>query len=261
MTGTAEMPSISAILITYNEAANLRDCLASVAWCDEIVIVDNGSTDGTHEIAREFDAKLVITADWPGFGPQKQRALDAATGDWIFSIDADERLTEAGIAEIRATLANPQHTGYWVPRSSLFVSRFMKHSGWTPDEVLRLARRHAARFSDHLVHERLLVQGSLGHLRTPLVHLSYQDFESVLVKLNRYSSAGARDAHARGKRASLGSAIAHGAWTFFRTYVLRRGFLDGAEGLMLAISNAEASYYKYVKLRELGRRSPPARNS
>ena len=254
------MPSVSAILITHNEAANLRDCLASVAWCDEIVIVDNGSTDGTHAIAEEFGARLIITPDWPGFGPQKQRALAAATGDWIFSIDADERLTEAGTAEIRAAIASGTHAGYAVPRSSLFVSRFMRHSGWTPDYVLRLARRDAAKFSDHLVHERLLVAGSLGQLRTPLVHLSYPDFESVLVKLNRYSSAGAREAHARGKRASLASAIGHGAWTFFRTYVLKRGFLDGAEGLMLAISNAEASYYKYVKLRELTRKTDPSRH-
>lgn len=249
------MPSISAILITHNEAANLRDCLASVAWCDEIVIVDNGSTDGTHAIAEAFGARLIITPDWPGFGPQKQRALAAATGDWIFSIDADERLSAAGADEMRAAIAQSAHAGYEIPRSSLFVSRFMRHSGWTPDYVLRLARREAARFSEHLVHERLLVEGSLGKLNTPLVHLSYQDFETVLTKLNRYSSAGAHEAHARGKRASLASAIGHGAWTFLRTYVLKRGFLDGAEGLMLAISNAEASYYKYVKLRELGRRS------
>jgi len=249
------MPSLSAILITHNEAANLRDCLASVAWCDEIVIVDNGSTDGTPAIAAEFGARVIITPDWPGFGPQKQRALAAATGDWIFSIDADERLSEAGAAEIRAAIASGPHAGYEVPRSSLFVSRFMRHSGWTPDYVLRLARRETARFSEHLVHERLLVEGSLGQLRTPLVHLSYQDFETVLTKLNRYSSAGAHEAYARGKRASLASAIGHGAWTFFRTYVLKRGFLDGAEGLMLAISNAEASYYKYVKLRALARRS------
>lgn len=249
------MPRISAILITYNEAAKLRDCLASVAWCDEIVIVDNGSTDATHEIAREFGAKLVLTPDWPGFGPQKQRALAAATGDWIFSIDADERLSAAGAAEIRVTLAAPAHAGYFVPRSSLFVSRFMRHSGWTPDLVLRLARRDAAHFTEHLVHERLLVEGGTGTLREPLLHLSYPDFESVLDKTNRYSSAGAREAYQRGKRASLATALAHGFWTFARTYVVRLGFLDGAEGLMLAIANAEASYYKYVKLRELGRRA------
>ncbi len=253
------MTRLSAILITHNEEANLRDCLASVAWCDEIVIVDNGSTDGTRAIAEEFGARFIAVADWPGFGPQKQRALAAATGDWIFSIDADERLSEAGAAEMRAAIAQGTHAGYEIPRSSLFVSRFMRHSGWTPDHVLRLARRDAAKFSDHLVHERLLVDGSIAQLRTPLVHLSYPDFESVLIKVNRYSSAGAREAHARGKRASLASAIGHGVWTFFRTYVLKRGFLDGAEGLMLAISNAEASYYKYVKLRELGRRAdrPP----
>ena len=249
------MSRISAILITHNEAANLRDCLASLAWCDEIVIVDNGSTDATHDIAREFGAKLVLTSDWPGFGPQKQRALAAATGDWILSIDADERLTEAGAAEIRAALTAPDHAGYWLPRSSLFVSRYMRHSGWTPDHVLRLARRDAARFTDHAVHERLEVTGSTGRLQTPLVHLSYRDFETVLAKANRYSSDAARALHARGQRATLASALAHGAWTFLRTYVIKRGFLDGAEGLMLAIANAETSYYKYVKLRELNRRS------
>lgn len=249
------MPTVSAILITHNEAVNLRDCLASLAWCDEIVIVDNGSSDGTLDIAREFGAKLVLTADWPGFGPQKQRALAAATGDWILSVDADERLTDAGAAEIRATLAAPTHTGYWLPRSSLFVSRFMRHSGWAPDYVLRLARRAGARFTDHAVHERLEVPGSTGRLRVPLVHLSYRDFDTVLAKANRYSTAAAQTMHTCGQRASLASALVHGLWTFVRTYVVKRGFLDGAEGLMLAIANAETSYYKYVKLRELNRRA------
>lgn len=247
------MASVSAILITYNEAAKLRDCLQSVAWCDEIVVIDNGSTDDTHAIAREFGAKVVVTPDWPGFGPQKQRALDAAHGEWVLSIDADERLSASGRAEIERTLSAPAHDGYFLPRSSLFVSRFMAHSGWSPDHVLRLARRTAARFTDDLVHERLLVSGSTGRLQEPLVHLSYESFEAVLDKVNRYSTAGAKAAHARGKRTSLGSALGHGLWSFIRTYIVKRGFLDGAEGLMLAISNAEASYYKYIKLRELGR--------
>lgn len=247
------MPSVSAILITYNEAANLRDCLQSVSWCDEIILVDNGSTDGTHAIARDFGATLIVTDDWPGFGPQKQRALAAAHSEWVLSIDADERLTPAGRAEVNRVLTAPDHAGYFLPRSSLFVSRFMTHSGWTPDHVLRLARRRSAHFTDDLVHERLLVDGSTGVLREPLIHLSYQSFEAVLDKVNRYSTAGARAAHARGKRASLASALGHGLWSFVRTYIVKRGFLDGAEGLMLAISNAEASYYKYVKLRELRR--------
>ncbi len=228
-------------------------CLASVSWADEIVVVDSGSTDRTTAICHEYGARVVVT-DWPGFGPQKNRALDQATGQWVLSLDADEYLSPEAQGEIRAVLASePQADAFRMPRSSSYCGRFMRHGGWYPDYVTRLFRRGRARFSDDIVHERLLVSGPVETLHTPLRHETYRDLEEVLHKIDSYSSAGAAMAIRAGERAGMGKALAHGFWSFVRTYFLRRGLLDGAEGLMLAVSNAETTYYKYVKLRELTR--------
>lgn len=245
---------VSAIVITRNESANISQCLASVAWCDEIIVLDSGSTDDTVSLARAAGAKVHVTTDWPGFGAQKQRALELATGDWVLAIDADERVSVAGRDEILAAIAHEGADAYHLPRRSLYVSRFMRHSDWWPDHVLRLARRSLAQFTDDVVHERMEVRGSIGTLREPLEHLSYRDFESVLHKANTYSTAGARQMLTRGKQASLMSAIVHGMAMFLRTYIVKRGFLDGAEGFILAVSNAQTSFWKYIKLRELNRR-------
>jgi len=249
------MPTLSAILITKNESLNLEDCLASLqGLADEIVIVDSNSQDNTLEIAKHYGAIISQPADWPGFGPQKNRALALATKEWVLSIDADERLTTALIEEIKTRLANPGSTTcFSIPRSSFYCGRFMKHSGWYPDYVDRLFKRGTAEFSDHLVHERLIPHGPIEKLKQPLIHYSYRNFEQVLKKVNSYSSAGAQQAFKAGKTASLSSALGHGFWAFFRTYVLKRGFLDGAHGLALALSNGQTSYYKYLKLWHLCR--------
>ena len=244
--------SLSVILITKNEEANLKDCLESVSFADEIIVVDSQSSDKTQEIARSFDAKLEITSDWPGFGPQKNRALNLATQDWVLSIDADERVTPELKQEILTAIASPNVADcYAIPRSSWYCGRFMKHSGWYPDYVDRLFKRGSAKFSDHLVHERLLPTGSSGKLNNHFLHYSYRDFSQVLKKVDVYSSAAAQQAFKQGKKGGLGEALIHGFWAFFRTYVLRRGFLDGKHGLALAISNAATSYYKYLKLWQL----------
>ena len=244
--------SLSVILITKNEEANLKDCLESVSFADEIIVVDSQSSDKTQEIARSFGAKLEITSDWPGFGPQKNRALNLATQDWVLSIDADERVTPELKQEILATMASANAADcYAIPRSSWYCGRFMKHSGWYPDYVDRLFKRGSAKFSDHLVHERLLPTGSSGKLNNHFLHYSYRDFSQVLKKVDVYSSAAAQQAFKQGKKGGLGEALIHGFWAFFRTYVLRRGFLDGKHGLALAISNAATSYYKYLKLWQL----------
>jgi len=242
------MAKISVIIITKNESANIRACLESVAWADEIVVVDSASTDGTLEIAREFTPKVHVHADWPGFGPQKNRALDYATKDWVLSLDADERVTPELRAEIEAVLQNAGADGYEIPRLSSFCGRFMRHSGWQPDYVLRLFIRGKGRFSDALVHESVQMQGSAARLRQPLLHYSYRDFEDVLSKLNSYSSAASVMLQRRGRQGGLARAILHGWWAFIRTYLLRAGFLDGREGFMLAVMNAENSYYRYIKL-------------
>jgi glycosyltransferase involved in cell wall biosynthesis len=247
--------TLSAIVITKNEETAIRRCLESVAWADEIVVVDSGSADRTVGICEELGAKVHSTADWPGFGAQKNRALDLAHGDWVLSLDADEWLSPGLQSEISATLAGPEdYAAYRFPRLSSFCGRFMRHSGWWPDRVLRLFRRGHARFSDDLVHERLIVRGSIGTLSQPMLHQSFASLEEVLDKVNRYSSAGAQMMVADGRAGSLTSAVAHGVWTFMRTYVLKAGFMDGREGFMLAVSNAEGVYYRYLKAWLLGKR-------
>lgn len=243
------MASLSLIVITKNEGSNLEDCLASVAGlADEIVVVDSGSSDNTLDIARQLGA-VVLETDWPGFGPQKNRALDLASGEWVLSLDADERLTPELKAEIRAVLAAPGDCNcFALPRLSWYCGRFMRHSGWYPDHVDRLFRRGTARFSDARVHERLLPEGPVTALKTPMVHYSFRDFSAVLKKVDAYSSLSAREAYARGKRSSVLGALGHGLWAFIRTYVFKAGFLDGSHGLALAISNAEGSYYRYLKI-------------
>ncbi len=242
------MTQLSVIIITHNEAANIEACLACVAFADEVLVLDSGSTDATCDIARRHGAVVHSSSDWPGFGAQKNRVLALAQYPWVLSLDADERVTPELRAEISAVVAVPPVTEvYSFPRLSSYCGQFMQHSGWYPDRVVRLFRRGQAQFSDDLVHERLLCAGPIGQLASPLRHLSFPDFESVLDKVNRYSSAGAQVMHNKGRSATLWSAIGHGAWAFFRTYVLRRGFLDGQLGLALAISNAEGTYYRYAK--------------
>jgi len=242
------MPRLSVIVITRNEATRIRRCLESVAFADEIIVVDSGSTDDTVSIARAMGAQVTQTQDWPGFGPQKNRALALASGDWFFSIDADEHVTPALRASIEAALREARFDAYSVSRKSSYCGQYMMHSGWYPDRVVRLARRGTARFSDRLVHEKLEVRGAVGALEGELLHESYADLQAVLDKVNRYSSAGAQSLAGRGVRGSLGKALGHGLWAFLRTYLFKCGFLDGRLGLVLAVSNAEETYYRYLKL-------------
>ncbi len=254
MTNPTPGRTLSVMVITRNEAHNLEDCLQSVkGLANEVVVVDSNSTDATRDIALQHGAVVVQPADWPGFGPQKQRALDLTTCDWVFSLDADERVTPELAQDIRNVLmADAQGTSppaaYQMPRLSWYCGKFIRHCGWQPDHVLRLFPRTQARFSNDLVHERVISDLPLRTLPNHLLHYSYLNFSQVLSKTDAYSSASAKQAFARGKRSSVAGALGHGAWAFFRTYVIRAGFLDGAHGLALAISNAEASYYKYLKL-------------
>ena len=241
------MSTLSIIIVAKNEAINITDCVRSACFADEVVVLDSGSSDNTAELARAEGARVVDT-DWPGYGPQNNRGIDLATGDWFFSLDADERISSDLAAEIRAAMARADFNGFRVPRVSMYCGRFMRHGGWRPDFTWRLARRGKARFTEHFLHAHLQVQGRTGTLRTPIVHYSMRSMEAVLEKLNRYSSASARDMTAARRKGSFGRAILHGLWAFLRTYVLRLGFLDGRWGFMLAVSNAEGTYYRYIKL-------------
>lgn len=241
--------SVSVIVITRNSAAIIRRCLESASWADEIVVVEHGSTDRTAEICRELGAKVHQTPDWPGYGRQKNRALDLASGDWVLSLDSDEWITPELRAEIERVIAAPgEKVAFAMPRRSSFCGRFMRHSGWWPDYVNRLFRRGTARFSEDHVHERLIVSGPRGRLRQHVMHEAVTNLDQMLTKMNVYSTTSAQMFHQRGRRASIATALLHGWWAFTRTYFLRAGFLDGREGLMLAIANAEGAYYRYLKL-------------
>jgi glycosyltransferase involved in cell wall biosynthesis len=250
---SAPKPTLSVVIITKNEAHDLRDCLTSIAWADEIVVLDSGSTDDTLAIAREFTSHVYTSEDWQGFGVQKNRVLAYASGDWVLSLDADERVEAALKHEIQRTLAAPQFNVYFMPRLSSFCGKFIHHSGWRPDHVARLFKRGSATFSPHLVHEKLIFSESAGYLKQDLLHLSYKNLDEVLGKMRRYAMLGAAELHQKGKRTSVLGAITHGAWAFIRTYFLRGGFLDGAAGLMLAFLNAQTTYYKYLQLHFLSK--------
>lgn len=244
--------TLGVAIITRNAAARLAECLQSVAFADQIVVIDGGSTDGTAEIARAHGAQVIEQTDWPGFGPQKNRAVDALTTTWILSLDADEIVSPELAAAIRAALAAPAADVYAVDRLSSFCGHWIHHSGWYPDWIPRLFKRGTARFSDDLVHERLVFDTPAQRLAGKLMHYSYEDFEGVLRKLDAYSTAGALQRHAAGQRGSFGKALGRGAWAFVRTYLLRRGFLDGRAGFMIAVFNAETVYYRFLKLARLG---------
>ena len=241
------MKRLSIIIVAKNEEQNISECVRSARFADEVIVLDSGSTDRTVELARAAGAQ-VVQADWPGYGPQNNRGIDRATGDWFFILDADERISEALAREIRQAIEGDAFDCYRVPRISMFAGRFMHHGGWRPDYTWRLARRGHGRFTEHFLHAHMQVQGRRGTLRESIVHYSYRSMEAVLEKLDRYSSGGARDMAERNRKGSLGKAIAHGGWAFLRSYVLQRGFLDGRFGFMLAVFNAETTYYRYVKL-------------
>jgi len=245
------MPDItlSVTLITRNESRHIAACLKSVAFADEWVVVDSGSTDDTREIAASLGARVVKTEGWPGFGAQKNRALELARGRWVLSIDADERVSEALAARIQAVIKSEQAAdGYELSRVSRFCGQWIRHGDWYPDRVLRLFRRESGRFTDDLVHERLKVKGRVERLAGDLLHDTMPTLDDALDKMNRYSSGRALDKVAAGRTGGLGAALAHGLWAFVRCYGLKRGFLDGRLGFVLAVYVAEGTYYRYLKM-------------
>lgn len=240
-------PSLSAIIITKNEAQNIADCLKSVSFADEIIVVDSGSTDDTVKIAKQFTDKVYVT-DWPGYGAQKQRALTLATQEWVLSIDADERVTPELQQEIIATLQNTAFDAFEIRFHSEYCGKVIRFGDWSNDKQVVLFRRSKGRFASLLVHERIEIQGKVGKLKKHIHHLAFRDLSMVLKKMNDYSTISAKQKLLNGVQGSLWKAITHGLWSFFRGYILRLGFLDGKEGFMLAVSNAEGTYYRYLKL-------------
>jgi glycosyltransferase involved in cell wall biosynthesis len=249
--------SLSAVIITLNEEANLARTLSSVAWADEIVVLDSGSTDRTREVAESFGVKFFVEP-WKGFAAQKNSALSKATGDWILSLDADEEVEPALAEEIRAVIiANPSAAGFTVPRKNFFLGRWIKHGGFYPDSKLRLFRRNAGQFEDRLVHEDIRLDGANASLKHNLLHHAYPTLESYIEHMNRYSSLGAQMAAEKQTRGfSFLNIVVRPKFTFLYNYIVRLGFLDGREGLLLHLYHAGYVSWKYAKAWEMGRSKP-----
>jgi glycosyltransferase involved in cell wall biosynthesis len=242
---------LSAILITKNEEANLERCLQSVAWVDEIIVVDSESTDNSVDIARSFEAK-VFRPEWKGFGPAKQYALEQATGDWILSIDADEEISFTLKNEILQLLEKePPYDGYRIPRKTQFLGKWILHSGWYPDYVLRLFKKSAGHFTSALVHEKVEIDAKSGQLHNPLMHYSYPTIEDYTRKLDQYSTLGAEELFRSGKKFSAYCLAIKPFLSFWKKLLFHRGWRDGWEGFLIAYLTSTGTLLKYAKLRSL----------
>lgn len=241
------MSTLSVIIITKNEEKNIRRCLESVKWADEIIVFDSGSTDQTIAICKEYTKHIFVT-DWPGFGPQKNRALEKASSDWVLSIDADEQLTEELIIELRIIMRRSEYAGYYIKRCTNYCGQFIRYGDWKKDQVLRLFHRDQSKFTDDIIHEKVIVQGQVAVLKEKMLHFSFSNFSEVINKVNLYSTYGAELKCQQGKTSNMMTVIMRSLWCFFRGYFLRLGFLDGKNGFLLAVSNMLGVFYRYVKL-------------
>jgi glycosyltransferase involved in cell wall biosynthesis len=239
-------PELSVVIVAKNEAVNIAACLESVAWADEIVVLDSGSADDTQELCRRAGCR-VIEEPWLGFGPSKRRAVEAASHDWILSVDADERVSKPLAARIRETLGCPAFPGYRIRRRSHYLGKPVRFSGWQYDRPLRLFDRRAGNFNDRQVHERVVLNGPAGVLEESLFHHPYPTLESHIAKMTRYAFLGASGIPARRRTATRWGAILRGQHKFLKMYLFQLGFLDGWTGLVLAKNSAFGAYLKYLK--------------
>lgn len=247
--------TISICIICFNEEKNIRRCLESSAWADEIIVVDSMSQDRTVEIAREYTDK-VYQRVWPGYVDQKNFALSKAKSDWILSIDADEEISHSLKDEIRREIEKEDaKDGYRMPRLSFYQGRWIKHSGFYPDRQLRLFRLEQGQWMGGRVHERVEIKGSIGDLNSDLLHYPYNGIISGQLKtVDSFSSLMAEDMYESGKRYHLSLLLLRPLFKFIEVYLLRLGFLDGLAGFIIALTSAYAMFVRYVKLRELWNR-------
>jgi glycosyltransferase involved in cell wall biosynthesis len=248
---------ISVSIITKNEEGNLLNCLKSVTFAEQIVVVDSGSADDTVRIASDFGCDVFVEPWRGGFGAQKQFAIDQCRYPWILVLDADERIPPETASIIRQIISNTEISaaGFSFPRKNFFQGRWIKHAGWWPDRVTRLFRKDLGRMTTATVHEAIEVNGPVESLNVPIEHFTESRLSSILLKIDRYSTLGAEEAFKEGKAASIWSAIFRAKLTFLQNYVLRLGFLDGPQGLTLAVTDAVNKFFKYAKLSELNRRT------
>jgi len=242
---------ITATIITINEERNVARAIESLRCCDEILIVDSGSTDRTTELAEKLGAR-VIEANWRGYAGQKNWAAEQASNDWVLSLDADEALSEALEAEIwNLKKAGPRHDGYTMPRLARYMGRWILHSGWYPDRKLRLYDRRQAKWVGDFVHESVEVAGRVGHLQSNLLHFTCESLSEHIKTMERYTTLAAQELAARRIKVPLGQVLFSPAWTFWKSYVLNLGFLDGPEGLTISYMAAFYAFLKYTKARNM----------
>lgn len=245
---------LSVLVTTYNEQELLPLCLDSVRWAEELLVVDSGSTDATVTIAEQRGAR-VLQHPYESPARQKNWGLTQCRHEWVLILDADEVVTPELSEELEALLRHDARSdGYWIGRDNLFLGRLMRHGGWETDRVIRFVHRDRARYDDRLVHEEIDLPGPLPQLRARLVHHTFRSFEQYWPKVQRYARDGARQAFQRGRRVGAGSVLSHAVARFFRMYLLRRGFLDGGHGLVLALFSTFTTYLKYAHLWELSQR-------
>lgn len=247
------MPTISTIIITKNEAHNIGDCIESVLWTDEIIVVDSGSTDQTQEICKKYAPKVKFHAtDWPGFGKQKNRALALATSEWVLSLDADERITQELKEEILQKAGKEKYVAYKLLRQNYFLGNPLKYcSGFQGDVLVRLAKKEHCIFSDDTVHECMIINNdAIGKMYNKFKHFSYRSLEDRINKMNYYSTIGALSLAQKNKKTYIFEILAKTIWEFIRVYFLKLGFLDGWPGFIISLSNSEGKFYKYAKLME-----------
>ncbi|BDY03088.1 glycosyltransferase family 2 protein [Ferrimonas sp. YFM] len=241
---------LACAMITKNAGPRFAQVLESVNWVDEIVILDSGSSDNTLELAEQAGAKVFHSSDWPGFGPQRQRAQEHVTADWILWLDTDEVVTPQLRASIEAVLADPDpQLAYRVNRLSDFFGRFIRRSGWYPDAVVRLHARESYRYNDAMVHEAVAApKEKVRALKGDLLHYTSDDFQGYMGKSLNYATAWAQARHAKGKRTSVAGIIGSSLWCFIRKYLLQLGCLEGRHGLLLALQSSHYVFNKYFAL-------------
>ena len=246
-------PLISAVIMTRDEAKNIQGAIESLGFAQQIVVADTGSSDNTIELARNAGAE-VYSIDFDGFGSSKNRALEYCSGDWIFFLDADERVSpELAKSISRNVVGNSEFDGYAVNRLSYFLGKPVRHSGWHPDYVLRLFKKGCGKFSDRLVHEGIELKGAAGKLEGLLYHYSYVNLDQYIEKLNVYSRLNAEEMYKNSRKWHFWDLVIHPAGTFIKMYILKAGFLDGVSGFVLAILSSYHVFVKYAKLRQLYR--------
>ncbi len=243
------MIRITATIITFNEEENIRGALESVKWADEIVVVDSGSCDATVEICREYTDR-VFHNPWPGHIEQKNFAVSRASGDWIISIDADERVTPALAEEIKRAVENPSADAYSIPRRAFYLGRWINHSGWYPDRKVRLFRKDRGRWSGVNPHDKVAVQGRVGKLKGDILHYTYRNISSHVGAMNSFTDISSRELLHRGK-GRMSDMLLRPLWAFIKKYFIKQGFRDGVPGFIIAVSTGYYVFLKYAKLWEL----------